>query len=412
MKAVSMSFGQIANAKNGASSLQKSRAWIELDMENLRHNVRALRSLLPEKCELMPSVKANAHGHGAAEICRELNNIGVRAFCVASVSEGIELREQNIEGEILVFGYTHPESFPLLRLHRLTQTVIDLEYAEKLNAFGDTGTDRKMTGAGKKVAVHVKIDTGMNRLGEPAGNTGEILKMFGLKNLEITGVYSHFYAQNENDRAHRAVTQRQLEKFNRVMAMIEENGHGKPKTHLQGSFGIFSLPGLECDFARPGMALYGVYRNNGDAMNSNALRPVLTLKARVAAVKEISAGDAVGYELAFVASRDMKIAALSIGYADGLPHALSCGKGRVLVAGAYAPILGNICMDQTIVDVTGVENVRQGDVAVVIGRDGDEEITAYDVAEQAGTIPNEIVGRLGSRLCRQKGTYLMSDNQT
>ena len=377
-----------------AASFQKGRAWVELDMENLRHNVRVLQSLLPEKCELMPSVKANAHGHGAVEVCRELNNIGVRAFCVASVMEGVELRKRHIKGDILVFGYTHPEYFPLLVRYRLTQTVVDFEYAANLNTYG------------RKIAVHIKIDTGMNRLGEPSRNTGDILRIFGLKNLVVTGVYSHFCTQNSGDPAHRAFTQTQLEKFNYVLAVIKESGFKIPKTHLQGSYGVFSRHDLDCDFARPGMALYGVYRNNDSALidgrtaSSDGLRPVLSVKARVCAVKTIHVGETVGYEFGFVATRETRVAVLSIGYADGLPRALSCGAGHVLIGGTAAPIVGNICMDQCFADVTDAGEVRQGDVAVVIGRDREAEITAYDMAGEANTIPNEIVGRLGSRLAR------------
>ena len=367
-----------------ADAFEKGRAWIELDMGNLRHNVRIIKSFLPEKCELMPSVKANAHGHGAAEICRELNNIGLRAFCVASVVEGVELRKNHIFGDILIFGFTHPEHFSLLRRYRLTQSVVDFEYAAKLNAFG------------KKLKVHLKIDTGMNRLGESSDNTDGILKIFSLKNLEITGVYSHFCAQNGADKTHIEFTRKQLAKFNHVLKTIEESGYTIPKKHLQGSYGIFSLRDLDCDYARPGMALYGVHRTTG----GEALKPVLSVKARISSVRTIHAGDTVSYELAFIAKKDVTVAALSIGYADGLPRALSCGKGRVLINGCQAPVLGNICMDQCVVDVTGIENVKQGDACVVIGRDGDEEISAYDIAEQTGTIPNEILGRLGSRLER------------
>jgi len=370
------------------ASLNKGRAWIELNIGCLRNNVEIIKKILPDNCELMPSVKANAHGHGAAEICRELNKIGIRAFCVASVMEGAELRKQHIKGDILIFGYTHPDHFDLLKRYDLIQTVVDCEYAEKLNAYG------------KKLFVHLKIDTGMNRLGEPSENKKGILRILGCKNLIVAGVYSHFSAQKIDDPTHKDFTQEQLDKFNHVLSAIEKYGYRKPKTHLQGSFGIFGRPDLDCDYARPGMAIYGVYRNGNPEAGENKLRPVLSLKTRVASVKTIHEGDAVGYELAFVASRDMKIAALSIGYADGLPRALSCGKGRALVDGTFAPILGNICMDQTIIDVTGIENIKQGDTAVIIGKDGGAEISVYDIAEQAGTIPNEIVGRLGSRLER------------
>jgi len=302
--------------------------------------------------------------------------------------EGVELRKRRIKGDILIFGYTHPDHFDLLKRYDLIQTVVDCEYADKLNAYG------------KQLFVHLKIDTGMNRLGESSDNEKGILKILSCKNLVIAGIYSHFSAQNPGDPTHKCFTQEQLDKFKGVLSAIEEYGYVKPKTHLQGSFGIFGRFDLDCDYARPGMAIYGVYRNGNPDSDEYNLRPVLSVKTRVAAVRTIHEGDAVGYELAFIASCDMKIAALSIGYADGLPRALSCGKGSALVNGSFAPILGNICMDQTMIDITGIENVKQGDTAVIIGKDGEAEISAYDIAEQAGTIPNEIVGRLGSRLER------------
>ena len=371
-----------------AASFKRGRAWIELSSENLCRNVAVLRNLLPEKCELMPSVKANAHGHGAVEICRLLNKLGIRAFCVATVMEGVELRKRHINGEILVFGYTHLEQFPLLRRYRLIQTVVDHEYAEKLNSYG------------KKLEVHVKVDTGMNRLGESSDNICNIVKIFGLKNLAVTGIYSHFCAQNDEEQVHKNFTQGQLEQFSHVLGAIKEHGYEIPKIHLQGSYGIFSRPDLVCDLARPGMALYGVHENANPKGKGKELRPVLSLKARVSAVKTIQAGETVGYGLAFIASHEMKIAALAIGYADGLPRALSCGIGHILIGGSCAPVIGTICMDQTMIDVTGIEGVKQGDVATIIGRDGKTEVTAYDIAEYAGTIPNEILGRLGSRLER------------
>jgi len=392
-----------------AEAFQKGRAWIELDMENLRRNVSILRGILPGGCELMPSVKANAHGHGAVEICKELNALGVNAFCVASVTEGVELRKNHIRGEILILGYTHPELFPLLGRNGLTQTVIDGEYAAKLNAYANES-------GGQKLSCHIKIDTGMNRLGVPASNTDDVLRIFECENLDVTGVYSHLCAQNSGDEIHRAFTEAQLEEFNHVLKAIGAHGRHMPRIHLQSSFGVFSRPDLRCDFARVGMALYGVYRNcacnapdAGNARDSGivdrtissaGLRPVLSLKARVSAVKDVHAGEAVGYELAFIAAHGMKLAVLSIGYADGLPRALSCGAGHVLIGGKTAPVVGNICMDQTMVDVSGIEGVRQGDVAVIIGRDGGAEISAYDIAAQAGTVPNEILGRLGGRLER------------
>jgi len=364
------------------------RAWIELDMNNLRHNLNVVRDRLPGNCQLMASVKANAYGHGAVEICQKLNTLGVRAFCVASVMEGVELRKRHIKGEILILGYTHPEQFSLLIKYGLTQTVLDLDYAELLNGFGE------------KLVVHVKIDTGLRRLGERSENLDRIIRIFECKNLTITGIFAHLSAENDGETG-KNFTQEQLERFHHVRTEIEKRGFTRPKAHVQSSCGILSRPDLAFDYARIGRALYGMVSDLGGADRYGVeLRPVLSLKARVGAVKTVFAGEYIGYGFTFIAPKDMKIAVLTIGYADGLPRSLSCGVGHVLIDGHRAPVLGSVCMDQTMVDVTDIEKVERGDIAVVIGKSGGAEISACDVAEQAGTSSTEVLSRLGIRLNR------------
>ncbi len=362
-----------------AKPFREGRAWIELDRNALRHNARMLRDMLPPGCALMPAVKADAYGHGAAAICRELNALGVTAFCVASAREGAALRKQRIRGEILVLGYTHPGDFPLLRRFRLTQTLVDCDYAETLRQYG------------KRLRVHIKIDTGMRRLGEPSDHLESILNVFAIKNLNVTGVYTHFSAQSE------AFTAQQAERFRAVLEALRGRGISVPVIHAQSSYGLFALPYQTFDRVRVGLALYGAYRHGG---GETGLEPVLSLKARVSLVKAVTAGERVGYGPAHAAPRDMRIAVLSIGYADGIPRALSGGVGRVLLRGAEAPTVGHICMDQMTVDITGIDGVRRGDTAVLIGRDADAEISVNDIAEHLGTVPNEILSRLGSRLER------------
>jgi len=179
------------------------------------------------------------------------------------------LRKNHIRGEILILGYTHPELFPLLKRDGLTQTIIDGEYAAKLNAYADESGGRNISGAQNKLKVHIKIDTGMNRLGVPASNTDDILRIFEYENLDVTGVYSHLCAQNGGDETHRAFTEAQLEEFDHALKAIDAHGRHIPRIHLQSSFGVFSRPDLSCDFARVGMALYGVYRDGAE------LHPVL-----------------------------------------------------------------------------------------------------------------------------------------
>ena len=366
------------------------RAWIELDMENLRHNVNVLRNLLPDGCQLMPAVKANAYGHGTAEISRELNACGVRAFCVVTVWEGAELRKRHIRGEILILGYTHPEQFHLLRRYRLTQTVIDYEYAVVLNSFG------------KKLAVHIKVDTGMRRLGERSENLRRILQIFECGNLAVSGIYTHLCMTDSDSGTDNIFTQAQIANFNSVLSGIAECGYPCPKAHIHSSYGVLRNLENPYDYARVGVALYGTLSRRGDMEKwNNGLRPILSVKARVSTVKMLYAGESAGYGLAFTAQSDRRIAVLTIGYADGIPRCLSDGIGHVLIGGRKVPIVGRICMDQMTVDVTDMEHIHNGDIAVIIGKSEGIEITACDIAEQAATISNEILSRLGERLDRE-----------
>ena len=365
------------------------RAWIELDMDNLRKNIAALKELTPQGCELMPAVKANAYGHGAVLISKELNRLGIKSFCVASVSEGIELRRNGIKGEILILGYTHPEQFSMLRKYRLTQAVIDCSYAQLLNS------------CGKKLKVHLKVDTGMHRLGERAEHLDEMCRIFSYKNLVVVGAFTHLCSDETRTEPDIAYTTAQATAFNQVVSDLKQRGYSCGKVHLLASYGLINYPELAGDYARIGIALYGVLSNRTDLQDCPIkLYPVLSVKARVALTKDLYMGEAAGYGLQYVADSQRKIAVLSIGYADGISRALSCGHGKVLINGNEAPIIGRICMDQMMIDITDIPNVKSGDVAVLIGKSEQREITAYDLAEASTTITNELLSRLGSRLNR------------
>lgn len=365
------------------------RAWIELDRRALKNNVQFLNSLLPESCELMPAIKANAYGHGAVLIAKELQKLGIHAFCVACIQEGIELRKAGIRGEILILGYTHPAQFYLLKRYRLAQTVVDSAYADQLRRYR------------KKLHVHVGIDTGMHRLGERSENMEEICSILQLPNLIVDGIFTHLSADDSLETADREFTEQQVKEFYQVVEKLKLQGIHIPKLHLQSSYGVLNYPELAKDYARVGIALYGVLSTTSDTMLwKHKLQPVLSLKARIASVRTVYAGESVGYSLQFTAKRTMKIAALAIGYADGLPRSLSNGKGMVLIDGRKAAIIGRICMDQTLIDVTDIPGVKSGDMAVLIGRSGRLELTVCDMAEQCGTISNEVLSRLGARIER------------
>ena len=380
---------QKVNFKTVRRPFPTDRAWIEISKENLQHNAAVLQHLLPSGCQLMPAVKANAYGHGAVLVSKELQQMGITSFCVATVTEGIELRRNGIKGEILILGYTHPEQFYLLRRYKLTQTVIDYEYGKQLNGYG------------KKIKVHIKIDTGMHRLGERADRIEEICDIFKLENLMIRGAFTHLCGDESRKEPDFSFTQSQAAAFYQVIDELKNRGHDCGKVHLLASYGLINYPELAGDYARIGIALYGVLSNRSDSAECPVnLKPVLSIKTRIAQIKDLYTGESAGYGLQYVADSDRKIAVLPIGYADGIPRALSCCHGNVLINGKAAPIIGRICMDQMMVDVTGIPNVTTDSIAVIIGRSEDLEITAYDLADESSTITNEVLSRLGNRLTR------------
>ncbi len=365
------------------------RAWIELDYEALRHNVEFFRGRLPKECRLMPAIKADAYGHGAILMGRELNRLGVDAFCVACVEEGIELRRAGVKGEILILGYTHPSRFDMLGKYRLAQAVVDYDYARELNRFGKT------------VHVHVAVDTGMHRLGERSENIERICAIYGMKNLIADGIFSHLCATDVVAAREQAYTRRQVEEFGNVVKELEKRGCRCGKVHLLSSYGMMNYPQFAGDYARVGIALYGLLSTEEDgAAWEGCLRPVLSLKARVASVRKLYAGEHAGYGMQFEAVGDTRVATVCIGYADGVPRELSNGRGEALVRGTRVPIIGRVCMDQLMLDVGGVPEVRAGDEAVFIGKSYGERITAGEVAARCETITNEVLSRLGARLRR------------
>lgn len=376
----------LADALRPLRSSLTARAWKELDLDALRHNGQVLMSRLAPGCKLMAVVKANGYGHGAAAVARCLQKDGVRAFAVACLSEGMDLRRAGIRGLILILGYTPPEEAPLLRRWRLTQAVADGEHGAALNA------------AGVPLRVHLALDTGMRRLGVPAEDTAALIRLYGMKNLRIGGVFSHLCVSDDPGQSARDYTQSQLARFYRAVDWLRDNGYDPGAVHIQASGGILRLPPQPCAYARGGIALYGVGSEGAvDAMEAG-LRPVLSLRARVACVRRLCPGEAAGYGLAFRAERDTRLAVLSIGYADGLPRGLAQNGGRVLLRGRSCPMVGRMCMDQLLVDVTEAPDVRAGDVATLLGQDGVLTIRAEEVARRCGTITNELLSRLGHRV--------------
>ena len=366
----------------------RGRAWAEVDLEALARNARTLESTLAPECRLMAVVKADGYGHGAVPTARRLWREGVRAFAVASLSEGISLRKHGVRGTILILGYTPPREVPLLRRWHLTQTVADEVHGRALAA------------QGKPVQVHLALDTGMHRLGVPAEDRAAIQRLYRLKHLRITGTFSHLCVSDSLEPDQVDFTQKQLARFYGTLDWMREQGLNPGAVHIQASYGMLNLPPQPCGYARAGIALYGVYSDLSPTQRRLPLKPVLSLRARVASVRTIQPGQGAGYGLAFQARRETRLAVVTIGYADGLPRNLSQKGGRVLIRGAFCPMVGRMCMDQLLVDVTDLPEAAPGDVVTLIGRDGSNELRAEELAVRCGTITNELLSRLGVRLER------------
>lgn len=363
------------------------RAYMEINLTNLEHNARVLKKAMPPKCRLMAVVKADAYGHGAFLAAAHLNKIGVRDFAVATIDEGIKLRKCGIRGDILILGYTSTNRALELKKYDLTQTLIDFQYANALNK------------QGVAVKTHIKIDTGMHRLGVSDKNISKVKSIFKMKNIKVCGIFTHLCCADSLRPDDAAFTKEQIDRFSTLIEALKEKGIPIPKLHIQSSYGLLNYPYLKCDYVRAGIALYGIPSSlKEETLLKLDLRPVLTLKSKVVLVRTIKEGDTVGYGRCFKAERDSRIAVLCIGYGDGYPRGLSCSVGRVQIHQYIVPVIGRICMDQLVIDITDTEDIAVGDTAILIGGEEDNEVSAPSVAGRSGSISNELLCRMGARL--------------
>lgn len=363
------------------------RAYIELNLAHLSHNAAALQAAMPQGCELMAVVKTEAYGHGAYEVSTCLEKDGVKAFAVATIDEGIRLRCYGIRGDILILGFTDVHRARELKKYRLTQTLIDAAYAECLNQ------------QGTPVRVHIGIDSGMHRLGFDADDFENIRQVFRMKNLKVDGMFTHLCCCESLEPEDVAFTKNQICRFYALIDYLKEHKVPIPKLHIQSSYGLLNYPELKCDYVREGISLYGVASTPQDKTTLQLdLRPVLALKAKVILIRDVPQGDFVGYDRAYQTERDSKIAILPIGYGDGFPRNLSCGKASVKIGTYIVPIIGRICMDQLAIDITDTEGVAVGDTATLIDNQENSLLSTPCVAERSDSISNEILSRMGARL--------------
>lgn len=368
--------------------LERARTWAEVSLSALEHNYRTLRSQLQPGCRFLGVVKADAYGHGAVTIARELERLGCEMLAVAELNEAMQLRAAGIKRPILILGVTPAELAHHVVEQDLTQTVFTPELARALS---DAAVAQ-----GKTARIHIKLDTGMSRIGVLAWDAEqaarEVSELCDLPGLVKEGIFTHF-ANADNDEA---FTMLQFTRFLDVVERLENNYSLRFEIrHCAASAAALKYPCTHLDMVRPGIALYGHYPDPSCQMEGQELKPVMSLYSRVAAVRQLPAGAPVSYGCTHVVRRDTRVAVLPIGYGDGLSRLLS-NRTEVVLGGARAPILGRICMDMCMVDVTDLPQVQVGDVATVFGPDKPLE----EMANCLGTITYELLCDLSGRVKR------------
>lgn len=363
----------------------------EINLDALRYNLNQLRGLTGGKAEILAVVKANAYGHGAPEIARELESAGARIFGVATTEEGIELRLSGTTSPILVLGGTYPQEMGRILANRLTPVIYDLEIAR---AFQARAAKEK-----RRLSVHLKIDTGMNRLGIPWRQWTSALKVLeGLKNLKVEGLLSHFSVAEGEGPDDRAFTDKQLARFTKCLDLARQRGIKAGLVHLANSAAATLRQPAGFNLVRPGLMLYG-YHPSPNLGRLISLKPVLRWKTAILSLKPVPAGDMISYGRTYQCRRETLIAVLPVGYADGYNRRLS-NRGEVIIRGKRAKVRGIVCMDLTMVDVSKIAGVQVGDEVVLLGRQGSEEITAVEMAGWIESIPYEVLCSIGKRVPR------------
>jgi alanine racemase len=366
----------------------------EIDLAALKHNFQLIRSSTPKRVDILTVVKADAYGHGFMDISRELDNLGVNAFGVAFLAEGIQLRKSGIDRPILLLGGVYPGQERKCIGYNLSTTIFTLEQAQALNQAASAG---KLF---RKAQLHLKIDTGMGRLGVPYTEVPEILKeLKKLPNILLEGIISHFASADELDESGRFFTRLQAERFAWVVAETRKAGFSPRYIHIANSAAALlrDIPG--CNLIRPGIALYGAIPSS-DFQGKLDLKPVMQLKSRIAMLKWVESGTTISYARRFTAGSKSLIASVPVGYADGYPRTLT-NRGEALIRGRRAKVAGTVCMDWIMLDVTGIPDVATGDEVVLLGHDDSgNAIHAEELAAWAGTIPYEIFCGVSKRVPR------------
>ena len=370
------------------------QTWVEIDLRALDHNIKEIKAKVHPDTRIVGVVKADAYGHGCVECAGVLRDNGIKRFAVATIQEAMTLRDAGFKDEqILLLGVVPDICADIVAAENLMPVVCSYESAVAIS--------EASVKQGKKTYCFIKIDTGMSRIGFPAFSESDfektidvIHKIEELDGVRIKGLMSHFAASDEESHDY---TNKQIQRFDEMYERLCSEGINLPYRTIANSAAILQYPNADYDIVRPGIIMYGCYPSDEVDRGGVELEPVMSVRANIVFLKNIPAGAPVSYGRKFTAERKSKIATISIGYADGYSRTLS-GKAEVLVDGVRCPIVGNICMDQCMVDVTDVPDVKLGDPVTIMGRDGDEEITSEELAAKLGTINYEVLCSFGLRL--------------
>ncbi|WP_072331336.1 MULTISPECIES: alanine racemase [unclassified Paenibacillus] len=378
---------------------------VEISLDALRHNLEAFRGALPEAVRMMAVVKADAYGHGAVEVCREALSCGVEYIAVAFLDEGLELRRADIKAPILVLGYTPPEGLLTAWEQDIALNVYTEDILEAWERVAPPGA------AQRPLRIHIKMDSGMNRLG--IGDTEAAVRFIErarhTPGIEVEGLFTHYACADERDKTH---TRGQFDRFAQVVRHFEDRGITFPLIHAGNSAAAIDLPELTFNMVRLGIAMYGLYPSEEVNKTLIGLRPVLSIKTGVVMVKQVPVGEGISYGAVYRTKGEETIATLPIGYADGFSRLLT-GKAQVLIRGQRVPVVGRICMDQCMLNVTGLADIPLEEEVVILGTQGGEAITAEEHASWLGTVNYEIVCMISHRVPRvyvKNGSVVRSVN--
>ena len=366
------------------------RVTANIDLNAIENNIDQVRRLVGKDKKIMAIIKADGYGHGAVSVAKFLDGINVDAYGIAIIEEGIELRKAGINKSLLILGYTPIQQYRQLVEYDITQTIFQVHTAKALS--------EEALRQNKVAKIHIKVDTGMNRIGfdDSAESIKKIKEINEMKGLEIEGIFSHFACADEKIKDS---SYEQLNRFHHFVETLKKENVHIPIKHISNSAGIVEFSNEDFDMVRSGIITYGYYPSEDVNKTNVHLKPSMELKTHISFVKNVEANEGISYGHTFITEEKMTIATVPVGYADGYPRSLS-SKGRVLVNGEYAPIVGRVCMDQFMIDVSHIPNVKQDDIVTLVGFDGDKYISVEEISQLSNSINYEFICNVSKRVPR------------